>query len=203
MNYFVNVIKQWWLQLSYTAISWKIVGKNCSGSSRKVHSWSILYRHSFEIKIFPVLTSFVERAWRFFFQFQCLGHSRDIIFAINPLKGRLRAVSRLLLNAKKAGAIDEQWVAKPRLVNSGERRSRDRGPQLNERLPVLNREKKKSSDGNYGNFPSKNIPGELSGERQSKTSYISTENIFNVLCRRVEEKKLYVTSRKTSDLVLT
>ena len=40
----------------------------------------------------------------------------------------------------------------------------------------------------YGNFPSKNISGELSGERQPKTSYISTENIFNVSCRKGEER---------------
>ena len=67
--------------------------------------------------------------------------------------------------------------------------------------PVLNRENKSSSSFSdfcrlckcsfktiYGNFPSKNISGELSGERQPKTSYISTENIFYVSCRKGEER---------------
>ena len=65
--------------------------------------------------------------------------------------------------------------------------------------PVLNREDKSSSSVSdfcrlckcsfktiYGNFPSKNISG--AGERQPKTSYISTENIFNVSCRKGEER---------------
>ena len=66
--------------------------------------------------------------------------------------------------------------------------------------PVLNREKKKSSDSPsvsdfcrlckcsfktiYGNFPSKSVPGEPT----QKASYISTENIYNVSCRRGEER---------------
>ena len=70
--------------------------------------------------------------------------------------------------------------------------------------PVLNRAKIKSSDQLsvsdfcrlckcsfetiYGNFPSKNTSGELSEEQQPKTSYISTEIIFNVSCRREQEK---------------
>ena len=70
--------------------------------------------------------------------------------------------------------------------------------------PVLNRAKKKSSDQSsvsdfcrlckcsfktiYGNFPSKSTSGELSEEQQPKTSYISTENIFNVSCRRGQER---------------
>ena len=69
------------------------------------------------------------------------------------------------------------------------------------RKSVLNRENKSSSSVSdfcrlwkcsfktiYGNFPSKNISGELSGERQPKTSYISTENIFYVSCRKGEER---------------
>ena len=39
-----------------------------------------------------------------------------------------------------------------------------------------------------GIFPWKNNSGELSGERQPKTSYISTENIFYVSCRKGEER---------------
>ena len=97
--------------------------------------------------------------------------------AIEPIK-----VARTL-----SRGCDERFYAKEAVFNlTGRRKKSSKQPSASDFYRLC----KCSFKTIYGNFPWKNIPGELSGKLQSKTSNINPENIFlkKVSCRRGEER---------------